>query len=274
MLLLITKPLAAGRINMNQTAYTNRIGYSGELEPTLNLLQKLQKSHLMSIPFENLDIHWGIPIELNINRIFQKIVVNNRGGYCYELNGLFYKLLTSIGFKTKRISARVYDKNKEYGQEYDHMATVVSLNGIDYLTDVGFGEFAFGPLRLELDKIQNDETGDFVIEKFDQDYIRVSKIEDGELQPEYIFKNVHREFDEFEDMCNYHQTNPESHFTQKKLISIPTENGRITLTDDKLKIRANNSIEETDLKNKTEFDKELWNYFKIRTERKPAANKL
>jgi len=258
---------------MNQAAYINRISYSGELGPTLNILHKLQKSHLMSIPFENLDIHLGIPIELNISRIFEKIVLNNRGGFCYELNGLFYKLLTSIGFTTKRISARVYDKNNEYGQEYDHLAAVVSLNGIDYLVDVGFGEFTFGPLRLELDKIQNDVTGDFVIEKFDQDYLRVSKIEDGELQPEYIFKNVHREFDEFEDMCNYHQTNPESHFTQKKLISIPTENGRITLTNDKLKIRANNSTEEKDLKDETEFEKELRNYFKIRTEEKPAANR-
>ncbi len=249
---------------MNQEEYLNRIGYSGKPEPTLGVLQELQKSHLLNVPFENLDIHYGIPIQLSIDTIFDKVVINKRGGFCYELNGLFFELLKSIGFQSKRISARVYNKEKGYSQEYDHLAIIVNLNGTEYLTDVGFGEFAIGPLQLELNKVQNDERGDFVIDEFDQDYLRVSKIENGEIKPEYIFRNFHRQFDEFGAMCHYHQANPESHFTQKKLISLPTKNGRITLTDNKLKIRINNSIEETDLINEIEFRKELWNYFKIK----------
>jgi len=149
---------------------------------------------------------------------------------------------------------------------------IVAVDGIEYLTDVGFGEFAFGPLQLELDKMQIDDRGHYVIDKYDHDYLRVSKIENGEYNPEYIFKNIHREFNEFDKMCHYHQTNPESHFTQKRLITIPTEMGRITLAGDTLKTKTNNSIEEKKLKGETGFEKKLLNYFKIVMQSKPATS--
>jgi N-hydroxyarylamine O-acetyltransferase len=251
---------------MNEKEYLTRIGYTGKIEPTLEALQQLQKSHLLSVPFENLDIHYGIPIQLDIERIFNKIVRNKRGGFCYELNGLFFELLTVIGFETKRVSARVYDGKKGYGQEYDHLALVVNLNGKEYLTDVGFGEFTFRPLQLQLNKTQNDERGHFIIAEFGQEYLSVSKVDNGETRPEYTFKNLHRDFHEFNRMCHYHQTNQASHFTRNKLITIPTEHGRITLTSDKLKKSAHNSIEETVLEDEAEFRENLRTYFKIELE--------
>ena len=248
---------------MNIKKYAERINYPGELKPSLEVLCNLQKAHLLSVPFENLDIHYGNPIELDINKIFKKIILNRRGGFCYELNGLFFELLNSIGFKTKRISAKVFDEGKGYGPEYDHLAVIVTLDDIEYLTDVGFGEFTFGPLQLELGEIQNDERGNFVIDKTDGGYLKVSKVENGKSKPEYIFKNVHRNFTEFKEMCNYHQTNSESHFTKQRMISIPTKEGRITLTDKNLKITVDDSIKETKLKNKDEFAKALLDYFNI-----------
>lgn len=248
---------------MNKKEYLIRINYNGDETPSLVLLQKLQKSHLLHIPFENLDIHFGKTIELDEEKIYDKIIYNNRGGFCYELNSLFYKLLIAIGFKAKRISARVYNKDKGYGQEYDHMATIVSIDGKEYLTDVGFGEFSFSPLLLELNKIQKDERGEYLIDKYDGEYLRVSRLENGELTPEYIFKNVHRKLYEFEEMCRYHQNSPDSHFTHKKLISIPTENGRITLTDHTLKVKTNNKVEERKLIDETAFFKELIKWFDI-----------
>ena len=101
-------------MKFNRKKYLERIKYSGRLEPNLDLLKKLQKNHLLNVPFENLDIHNQIPIELNIDRIYEKIVQNNRGGFCYELNGLFYELLLSLDFNAKRVSARVYIKDNEY----------------------------------------------------------------------------------------------------------------------------------------------------------------
>jgi len=251
---------------MNKNEYLERINYSGDLSPSLEVLRKLQKTHVLNVAFENLDIHFGNTIELDTNKIFKKISSNNRGGFCYELNGLFYELLTLIGFKTKRISARVYNKDKGYGQEYDHLAVIITIEGIEYLSDVGFGEFSFGPLQIEEGKIQMDERGHYLIEKHDHEYLRVSKLENGISIPEYIFKNIHRELNEFEGMCMYHQSSPDSHFTQKKLISIPTEKGRITLTDVSLKIRSNDSVNEIKLKDEAEFNKKLLSYFSIERE--------
>ena len=258
-------------MKFNQQNYLDRIKYSGSLVPDLELLQKLQKKHLLNVPFENLDIHYHIPIELNIDRIYEKIVLNNRGGFCYELNGLFYELLLSLGFNVKRISARVYKKESNYSPEFDHFAIVVKIGSNEYLTDVGFGEFIFKPLELQFGKIQKDQRGSFLIDNYRDEYLRVSKIENGVSTPEYIFKSLERELDEYEGMCEYHQSNPNSHFMKKRLISLPTESGRITITGNILKIKGKNSETQKKLKKETEFEKELWYNFKIALE-KPVGN--
>lgn len=248
---------------MNKEKYLRRIQQSSIPAPHLNCLKELQKNHLLNIPFENLDIHYQIPIELNIARIFNKVVENNRGGFCYELNGLFYQLLRSLGFTAKMVSARVFDKDKGYGEEFDHMAIIVSVDNKEYLCDVGFGEFAFEPLALVIDEIQNDERGKFLIDKLDEHYFRVSKIENGTSTPEYIFQTNKRELKDFQKMCKYHQTSPESHFTQKRLISLPVPDGRITITGNKLKIKEQGSERAIELKNEDEFYKNLKKWFNI-----------
>lgn len=246
---------------MNIEKYLERIDYQGTLVPSFELLRKLQKSHLLRIPFENLDIHTGIPIKLDIERIFTKVILQKRGGFCYELNGLFYNLLESLGFKVKRISCRVYSEGK-YGQEYDHLAIIVLLDGKEYLTDVGFGEFAFGPLELAIDTLQKDERGDFIIEEIANDYLRVSKISKITSTPEYIFKNIHREYAEYTAMCLYHQTSPDSHFTKKKFITLARENkGRITLSINHLKITQNDQVEEIKIEGEDDFQSTLKRYF-------------
>lgn len=248
---------------MNQQEYLNRINYSGELNPTYKLLCELQTKHLLNIPFENLDIHYGNSIELNIHKIFEKVIKNKRGGFCYELNGLFYELLKSIGFNVIRISARVFKQNEEYGQEFDHLAIIVSINKTQYLTDVGFGEFSFHPLKLEFNIISEDQRGKFIIDQLDNQYLRVNKIVKEKKNPEYIFKLIPRNFNDFSNRCNFHQTSSQSHFTHKRLISKPYKNGRITISGNTLKIKEKDVVKETTFKNETEFQEQLWNWFKI-----------
>ncbi|MFD2248450.1 arylamine N-acetyltransferase family protein [Pontibacter ruber] len=255
---------------MNHQAYLDRIGYSGELAPTLGVLQQLQKTHLLQVPFENLDIHQGVPIELDTDKIFNKIVLQKRGGFCYELNGLFFELLTSLGFNARRISARVYAANEgDYTPEYDHMALIVFVDGEDYLSDVGFGEFSFAPLRIILDQIQTDERGNYTFDKYDESCYRVSRIENDVIIPEYIFRKTERQLNEFAGMCHFHQTDPASHFRQKKLITRPTEQGRITLAADKLKVKESGKTTEVVLKGTAEYGEYLWKYFSIKI---PATN--
>ena len=257
---------------MEISKYLERIKYSGTLEPNLQLLNKLQKSHLLNIPFENLDIHYHTPIKLDIDKIYDKIICKNRGGFCYELNGLDYELLIALGFKAKRVSARVYSKENEYSPEFDHLTLLVNIENIEYLTDVGFGEFIFEPLELELGKIQNDERGCFLIDEYEGGYFRVNKIDNDTSTPEFIFKNEEKELEEFAEMCEYHQTDPNSHFMQKRLISLPTLNGRITISGDLSKIKEHNSITEKELKTEAEFEKELWDKFKISIEKSAPIN--
>ena len=126
---------------MHIEKYFKRLKYKGPAIASLELLEQLQQLHLLHIPFENLDIHWKIPIELDTNKIFDKIVNKKRGGFCYELNGLFHELLVTLGFETRMISARVYDRNtKEFGREYDHLAIIVRIEENEWLADAGFGE--------------------------------------------------------------------------------------------------------------------------------------
>jgi N-hydroxyarylamine O-acetyltransferase len=237
---------------VNIQEYLNRIHYKEKITPSAEVLNNLQLYHLLNVPFENLDIHDGIPIRLNTGSIYDKIVNKKRGGFCYELNGLFYELLKSLGFAVTIISARVFDSKKnDYG-----------INNTRYLADVGFGEFTFSPIPVTLNHVHNDVRGNFIIEKHDEVYLRVSKEEGGKWVPEYIFSDTPRSLDEFEEMCRYHQTSAGSHFTQKRLISKPTLNGRITLSGNNFKITASGkTIMEDTLKDEAGFKDYLHKYF-------------
>ena len=248
---------------MDTKQYLERIKYVGLLNPTFEVLSELQLTHLMNVPFENLDIHNKTKIDLK--NLFDKIVTRKRGGFCYELNGLFYELLKEIGFTVKLISARVYDKKKEYSAEFDHMAIVASIENDNYLVDAGFGEFAFSPIKIELNKDTIDPRGIFRIEIFDENYKTVKKKNAEEnFIPEYIFSEKERQLEEFYARCYYHQTSNESHFTQNRICSLPTKDGRITLTGNTLKITENEMVKERHLNYEQEIQQELWNYFGIK----------
>lgn len=249
---------------MDIDKYLTHIAYNGKRHPGLHTLKQLQKQHALHVPFENLDIHYHVPIRLNTEAIFHKVVTRKRGGFCYELNGLFLELLHAVGFKTKRISGRVYNKKtSEFGQEYDHLAIVVVLDQEEYLVDVGLGEFAFAPLKMELNTVQHDVRGDYTIREYDEEYLIIYKVNNTKKTPQYIFRNTHRDYKAFAGMCNYHQTSPESPFTQNKLVSLPTESGRITLTDHALKVTKNGNTSETAITDKAGFEDKLREVFGI-----------
>ena len=172
---------------MDCTAYLARIGYQGSIEPTLSVLRDLQRCHLYSVPFENLDIHLGVPIRLDLGDIYKKIVKQRRGGFCYELNGVYFELLRSLGFNASRVSARVFDREKGFGQEFDHLAIIVHLGKEAYLTDVGFGRFAMHPLQIRLDENQMDDAGTFVITGQSDGCFLVNQVKDDLTEPVYRF---------------------------------------------------------------------------------------
>ena len=250
---------------MNQTqvqAYLKRINYQGNIGATLKTLSQLQYSHLLSVPFENLDIHTNRVIELNTSRFYEKVVQNNRGGFCYELNGLYNELLLSLGFKTKMISARVYSDSKGYyNPEFDHLAIIVQIDEHAYLTDVGFGEFAFSPVLLDLDATHEDERGTFKFTKEGEDLWVISKKVEQRWVPEYRFALKERQLSDFNERCFFQQTSPESHFTQNRICSIPLQNGRKTISGNMLTIKQDSESQEIEIGNDLEFNEILVEHF-------------
>ncbi|MBV7440430.1 arylamine N-acetyltransferase [Weeksellaceae bacterium TAE3-ERU29] len=249
---------------MNIKEYLNRIKYKERLSLNFETLQRLQKQHLLCVPFENLDIHYSVPIYLDMDRIYHKIIKNKRGGFCYELNGLFCMLLQEIGFDAKMISVRVYnEKTGDFGEEFDHMAIIVTLEETEYLVDVGFGKFSISPLTLELEVMQSDNCNNYIIEKYDNQYFLVSEIIKNEKEYKYLFSEIERELLEFTEMCKYHQTDSESHFTQNKLSTKLTTHGRITITDTTLKVTQGKDIIVEKIFESQHFEKYVKEWFNV-----------
>jgi N-hydroxyarylamine O-acetyltransferase len=257
---------------MNVEKYLARIGLenTGSV-PDLASLKRLQRQHLLNVPFENLDIHWGRRIVLDTDAIYQKVVQNNRGGFCYELNGLFNELLREVGFETRLLSARVADDDGGgFTAEYDHMALLVIIGEMQYLADVGFGAFTAEPLQFVPDLEQEDEAGIFVIRHYDRDNFVVAKRQEDGWKNEYEFKPLGHDLSEFADRCDWQQTSPESHFTKGKVCSIMTVNGRKTLTDDRFIVTDAGIRTEDPVRSNQEFEHILFREFGISA---PAANK-
>src|SRR4051812_31453470 len=110
---------------MDIQAYLDRIDYRGPRDPTAETLRALHAAHLLAVPFENLNVAMGWPIALDEAALFDKIVVRRRGGFCYELNGLFAALLRGLGFQVTMLSAGVAREGGGFGPEYDHLTLLV-----------------------------------------------------------------------------------------------------------------------------------------------------
>lgn len=249
---------------MDTEKYLRRIGIEkNDILATAESLKFLQKQHLLNVPFENLDIHWKRSILLDTTAFYKKIVEEKRGGFCYELNGLFCELLNKIGFPSKMVSARVANGEGGFSAEFDHMAILTRIDGESFLVDVGFGDFTAEPLKLQLNIEQQDDSGKFLIKKHTDEYFEVAKKDGDEWKSEYIFKDLARDLAEFTEMCNFHQTSPESHFTQGKVCSLMLKNGRKTLTDKKFIKTRNRAKSETEIASEDEFNALLAREFEI-----------
>ena len=216
---------------MNAPAYLARIGYSGATNPSPETLRQLHLAHLYSVPFENLDIHLGRKITCDERRFLQKIIAQHRGGFCYELNGAFAALLRALGFQVTLLSARVSREDGSASAEFDHMALRVDLDE-PWLADVGFGDSFLEPLRLESEDEQPESGGRvYRLVRVGEVRILQRKFDTETWKPQFQFTLQPRELEEFEPRCHFQQTSPESHFTRQKICTLPTQEGRITLSD-------------------------------------------
>lgn len=249
-------------------AYLERIGAPRPETTDEAALRRLQRQHLLSVPFENLSIHWGEPIVLELDRLYDKIVKRRRGGFCYELNGLFHALLRSLGFQARLISACVRDGKGGFGPEFEHMAIIVDFEECAFLVDVGFGDFAREPLQLIVNEDQLIYGSSYRIVRYNATHFRISHSDRGApVTDDYLFSLLGQDLEDFEAMCHYMQTSPDSHFTQNRICSMATPDGRISLSDDKLTITRMGRKEDFPVEGEEEFGRALKKWFGMKPEK-------
>jgi N-hydroxyarylamine O-acetyltransferase len=225
-------------------AYFARTGYTGPRTPTLETLHGLVRAHVQTIPFENLDVLLGKPIELEPAAVVQKLVHDRRGGYCFEQNTLLLEVLTALGFHVRPLSARVrWQRPRDYTPARTHLLVRVELDE-PWLADVGVGAMSpTSALRLA---------------------------EHGEQATPHEPRRLHREGhmiyhqarlgDDWHDVCEltleempvidrivanwYTSTHPQSHFKHRLLVARATPTGRVTLLNDTLSIRGADGVAE------------------------------
>lgn len=224
---------------MDLDAYFERIGYRGGREPTLAVLSAITRAHTSAIPFENLDVLRGRPIDLRPEALFDKLVTRRRGGYCFEQNGLLLAVLERLGFSVVPLSARVrIDRPRDFTPPRTHVFLRVELDGVSHLTDVGVGALSLtGTLRLHHDGAQPTPH-----------------------EPRRIVREGTRWFhqvgygDAWHDVCEFTleempfidrvlgnwftSAHPESHFKNRLIVARAADDGvRMTLLNDELKVR-------------------------------------
>lgn len=262
---------------LDVTAYCARIGYTGPHAPRLAILRQLHRAHLLTVPFENLDIALGRPIQLDETTLFEKIVRQQRGGFCYELNGLFAALLRQLGFQVSLLSAGVYSQQRgQFGEPFDHLALHVDLEQ-PWLVDVGFGDSFRTPLALDTTDEQTDlpatSLPPALMEGVWQDRYRLTGTAQrtyqrrnwaGDWRNQYQFTLQPYTLSDFAERCHFHQTSPESGFTRGSVCSIATPAGRVTVTPEKLTVTESGTKHETPLLTNTDYRAALRAYCGVR----------
>src|SRR5256885_5323857 len=248
---------------MDTRDYLKRIGYSGPARLNANVLRRLHRRNLLTIPFENIDIHLHRPIILNEAALCDKIIQHRRGGFCYELNGSFASLLKKLGFKVSMLSACVARKGGGFSPDFDHMTLLVQLKE-PWLADVGFGDSFTEPKRLDISGPQADLGKDYrVISKGSWTLLARRNEENGLWEPQYKFGLRPRKLSEIAQRCVWQQTSPRSHFKKGRVCTRLTSNGRLTLTDTKFIVTRGSKKDERLLRNVDEFPVLLRRHFGI-----------
>lgn len=227
-----------------------RIGYVDSTELHIDTVGALQRQFMHRVPFENLDIHLGRTIHLDAKPVFAKIVTEQRGGFCFEVNEVLFRLLEGLGFLVTRAASTVLKNGGDAGvpHPFDHETVIVTIDGEPWLTDVGFGHSPFAPLRLHDEQPRQDEAGTFRLQSDHGHYRLEWERQPGQWIALHRVDPTPRRWEEFAERSAYLQTANDSNFTFKRLCTLPTEHGRVTLSGNHLTLNGQNeeTVEETD----------------------------
>lgn len=218
--------------------YLDRIGYSGPVVPSLETLRGMHRAHFATVPFENLNIQRGMPIVTDHDAVYDKVVRRRRGGFCLELSSLFAWALREVGFDVDILGGRVLYPDGTLTEPLSHMSLRVHLDedGGPWLADVGFGGRIVEPLRWDQRTPQLVGDRAYTIAS-DGDHYLVTCSEPGQARTapsSYLLTLQPRKIEEFQDVCHWLQTSPDSNFTRGDLATLGLPDGRISYAPGRL----------------------------------------
>jgi N-hydroxyarylamine O-acetyltransferase len=258
----------------NLDSYFERINYKGSAEVSEDALRDIHIAHTLNVLFENLDVFYKRPILLDGASLYKKMVQEMRGGYCFEMNGLFSLVLQEMGFNVTNLLAKVTLDGIHYTTK-THQAILVEAGGNKWLADVGFGnDGIIAPLILEENTEQKQFAHTYRLTAHSKlGYVLQKKNEDG-YHPLYAFTLDECGPEDFLMSNHFTSTFPESFFLTMRMCTMPTKDGRITLTDSHFKVVGNNDVLEKPIKTDDEFNALLKEHFGLDIALIRPGNKL
>ncbi len=239
-----------------------RIGLEpqGDYTPSVDNLQKLMYAYMTHVPYENLDIYdYKRKIDFAVPHLFEKFVLNRRGGYCFEINGFFMSILEALGYDCFALSGRLLF-GKDVAMPMGHRTTVVAIRGEQFICDVGYGAgCAEGPISLNRRGVQDILGSGFSVRHHDGDFYGdmtlVKHFEDGTQTDFYtVYKKPHTLL-EFILPNEYIQADPDSIFLKQRIVRLKTDSGSLVIDGKTFKRKEGNQVFEEEIKtNKRLFE--------------------
>jgi len=227
---------------MHLQTYLDRIRYRGDIRPDHAALAALQQAHICAVPFENLDVQLGRPVTLFAEDAYDKIVANNRGGWCYEQNGLFGWALTEMGFDVTRVAAAVIRQDRGDASLANHLCLLVSTSdsAATYLVDVGFGGSMIKP--IELAESEHEQAPFRLgLEKLTDGYWRFwENVGDGKFSFDFVVRAADESA--LQDKCLSLQSEPSSSFVLNLVAQLRSREQHKVLRGRVLRIASANGI--------------------------------
>ena len=219
--------------NFYLPAYFARIGFQGAASADFPTLKRMMRCQLFSVPFENLDIQQGKVVSLVPEEIYRKIVERNRGGYCYEVNGLFAMALDALGIPYQFVAAR--PMTYPVRRPKTHMAIVVRIDNEQWFCDLGFGRYGIRePLNLKwLDREIRQDFDTFKLTGSPEQNYLLQSFVDGAWKNLYEFNLSPQEWVDFEPANYMNSTHPDSIFVQWLMVVLQNPSGKDVLLGDR-----------------------------------------
>jgi N-hydroxyarylamine O-acetyltransferase len=222
-----------------------------DLSPSVENLSRIMLAHIMTVPYENLDIYdYRRQIDFCLPHLFEKFVINRRGGYCYEINGFFMGILQALGYECYALSGRLLFGKPIYGP-MSHRTTIVTIDGVQYLCDVGYGAgCAEGPVRVDYPGIQDILGYKFSIRHHDGgefgDMTLVKHTDEGESDFYTVYKRPHTLMEFIAQNYNT-STHFASNFRTRRVVRLRTETGSIVIDNKIFRRKVNGDVFEEEI---------------------------